>query len=182
MPTQNCTYKSITLAAGEQFILPPGAEIVATTNGLSDYTSTCPKPSTLESFVCYKFKFSGAESRIDRNTENWDDSGNFMVTGINVSGVYYPFASTLQGYNVNRTSWETQMNGIPGFNGLFLFFNNPIEGEDNGRTRGWTLQISFNTLPSIGDNLEFKISTRTEFQGDFSGQFTTAYVKGDVCT
>ena len=49
--TQNCIYKSVTLAAGEQFTLPPGAEIISATD-INSFTSTCPKPTTLDTFVC----------------------------------------------------------------------------------------------------------------------------------
>ena len=44
-----------------------------------------------------------------------------------------------------------------------------------------TNEVRFLTIPSVGDNMEFKISTIVQFQSPFSGSSTVAYVKGERC-
>lgn len=67
--TVPCTtkYTSVTLSAGESYILPPGATIISATDP-SALTSVndCFDPSTLETPVCYEFAFG-------RDADNNDD-------------------------------------------------------------------------------------------------------------
>jgi hypothetical protein len=177
--TPPCIFKSVTLIAGEQFTLPPGAEIVSSTAGVDNIKSTCPLPDTLETPVCYKFRFSGADDDNSGDTENWEVDTNFAVNGIVLSGIYYPFASVVPG-SYPATTFQTEMTSLPGFNGLFTSFSRTFAGS-GGANRGWTNEVRFLTIPSVGDNLEFKISTRVEFQSPFSGTSTVAYVKGERC-
>lgn len=165
--TQNCTFKSVTLAAGEQFVLPPGAEIVAATNGLEDYTSTCAKPTSLESPTCYSFRFSGRYSERGNYTENWEsdssDKLNYSVTGITVDTIYYPFTTAFQG-TTNQATVLAALNTTP-FTGMFTSFNN-IGGGDN---HSWTNGFTFATIPSIGDTMYFEIQTEIQNQNPFTG-------------
>ena len=178
---QNCTYKSVSLLAGEKFILPPGAEIVAATNGLSDYTSTCAKPSSLEVPTCYKFRFSGADND-NSATENWEVDRNFAVKGIMIDNVYYPFynGTAVVAGSAPATDFQAAMNSITALSGLFTTFSRDFYGSGGDNT-GWTNIVKFTTIPSIGANLSFVISTRTEYQGAISGTSTVAYTKGEVC-
>lgn len=187
MPTQNCTYKSITLAAGEQFILPPGAEIVTTTNGLNDYTSTCPKPSTLETLKCYKFRFSGADGdSASFRRENWEgpggDGDNFSVDGITLNDIYYPFSFNIQAWQ-DAASWTTVINSIPQFSGIFTNITSAFDDDrSSGANRGWTTVVTLTTISSIGDNMFFNISTLINDQSTVpDGSLTKAYVKGEIC-
>jgi hypothetical protein len=106
--TQNCTYKSVKLVAGEQFILPPGAEIVSTTNGLEDYTSTCPKPSTLD--VTKRFRVQW-EIKTDDNNNRTDPWENATITGVSIGGTYT----------------ATSINGISGQTDLQNFLQNTVQ-------------------------------------------------------
>jgi len=185
--TTPCVYKSITLAAGEQFTLPPGAELVASSAGIAAVKSTCALPDTLEEPVCYKFKFSGAEQDGGNATQNWSDAGNFQVKGIVVNGIFYSFPNiiylTQSGTARQALTWSDAMNGIPQFSGLFTFLNgDPVYGDENDTPgAGFTYQVAFNTIPSIGDTLEFQSSTVTETQAPFSGLTTIVYTKGTRC-
>ena len=176
--SSNCLYKSVTLAVGETFTLPPGAQIVSASGGLESFTSTCPKPTNLETPACYKFRFSGAnhDNGSDR-TQNWEDQGNYFVEGILVNDVFYSFASSIQGLQ-SASAYQTAMNTITQFTGLFTNFGNTIG--DESRQGGWTNQVNFTTLPSIANNMSFRVRTRTEWQSPFTGS-TYAYVKGDPC-
>jgi hypothetical protein len=149
--TQNCTFKSVTLAAGEQFILPPGAEIVATTNGLEDYTSTCPKPSSLETIQCYKSAFADV-----------DELGGHLpaycvvtIQGININGSLYPFTT---GFTFNTiyipSSFVTGLTSAINTTLIGSLITN-ITVTGNYQTNGEYFTFTFNTLSSIGTNMVF---------------------------
>lgn len=184
---QNCTYKSVSLLAGEKFVLPPDAELVSSSAGITAITSTCALPNTLEQTVCYKFKFSGSENINSNTNPNWEQDNNFQVKGIVVNGLYYPFANYIQlgGSGASSSSfstWLTALNSTP-FNGLFNFENgNPVYGNESSKSNGFTLQVAFNVIPSIGSTLEFLSTTITQYQGpDFAGETTSIYTKGEPC-
>jgi len=186
-PTPSCVYKSVTLAAGEQFTLPPGAELVASSAGIAAVKSTCALPDTLEEPVCYKFKFSGGENENSSSAQNWEQDDNFKVKGIFVNGLYYPFANLIQLGGLTSSSslsstWLTALNSIPQFNGLFTFLNgNPQYGNEGAFGNGFTLQVAFSVIPSVGDSFEFVSFTSTQYQAPFSGEFTEIYTKGVRC-
>jgi hypothetical protein len=181
----SCSYQTITLSAGEQFVLPPGATIIAATdtNLISSQNDCAGDLQNLEEFTCYSFRFSGALSDDDGRTENWDDQ-NFYVNGITIQGVYYPFTSSIQGWQ-GATSFETALNGITALSGLFNSVANNF-GYDSvflGASRGWTNVVTLNTIPSIGDVLEFNVSTVTIDQTvvpDGSSSFAT--IAGEPCS
>lgn len=185
IPTvDSCIYKSVTLAAGEQFNLPPEAVLVSASN-TNAITSNCAIPP-LETPVCYFFRFSGSEDD-GASTRNWALNGDFTVTGIVLNGVYYEFASPIVltefGSSRQAVTWSNAMNGISQFNGLFTFsYGNPVYGNQSGvgSNNGFTYQVTFSTIPSIGDNLEFKFTTGVQFQDPLNGD-TTAYSRGQRC-
>jgi hypothetical protein len=173
----NCLYKSVTLAVGETFTLPPGAEIISSSGGLESFTSTCPKPTNLETPACYKFRFSGANHDTgSARQQNWEEV-NYFVDGIFVNDIYYPFTSSIAGYT-GASTFRTAMNSITQFTGIFTNFGNIIG--DESRQGGWTNQVNFTTIPSVGDNMYFKVRTGTQWQSPLNGN-TDAYVKGDPC-
>lgn len=185
--TPPCIYKSVTLAAGEQFTLPPGAEIVSASAGLDSIKSTCALPDTLEEPVCYKFRFSGSEPDDGNSFRNWELDDNFIVRGIVVNGISYDFANDIKlsesGPSAFIGTWNTALNGIPQFNGLFTFLNgNPVFGDEapGGNNNGFTIQLAFSVIPSIGDNLEMKSLTIANFQSPNTGA-TYIYTKGERC-
>jgi hypothetical protein len=185
--TPPCIYKSVPLAAGEQFTLPPGAEIVSASAGLDSIKSTCALPDTLEEPICYKFRFSGSEPNDGLSARNWELADNFYVRGIVVNGITYDFANDIQLSESGPSSligtWSAALNGIPQFNGLFTFLNgNPVFGDEapGGNSNGFTIQLAFSVIPSIGDNLQMKSFTSANFQYPLNGT-TFVYTNGDRC-
>lgn len=80
-PTLNsCIYKSVTLAAGEQFNLPPGATLVSTTNN-SAITSNCPIPP-LDVTKRYRIQWE-LEACDNDHTDSWE---NGVFTGVRIGG------------------------------------------------------------------------------------------------
>jgi hypothetical protein len=83
----SCIYKSVTLAAGEQFNLPPGAVLVAATDATA-ITSTCPLPDELAGPICGTF-FVVID--VDSNSGHPNDEENFRINNINVGGTIIDF-------------------------------------------------------------------------------------------
>jgi hypothetical protein len=51
-----CIYKSVTMSAGETFVLPPGAEIISVSD-LGAITNSCPDPLPTEELSCYRISW-----------------------------------------------------------------------------------------------------------------------------
>lgn len=79
-----CIYKVITLQTNEQVVLPPGAEIISASGGLESFTSTCPKPSELPPYVCYRFRTPVQGTDVDGGNNEHRIIG-FRIGGIQVS-------------------------------------------------------------------------------------------------
>lgn len=142
--TSPCIYKTVPLLVGETFTLPPGAEIISSSGGLQAITSTCPLPKDLETPVCYVFMYAQVY-KAGNKTPPYDD---VYMTGIRVNGVSYPFANWLD-TDASVSQWNSAINSTP-FAGVILF-KNGISHSRSGA--GMTAKFSFQTIPSIGDNL-----------------------------
>ena len=159
----NCIYKSVTLAVGEVFTLPPGAEIVSTSGGLQSFTSTCPKPTTLDTTKRYRIQWEINECS-NNTTHAWE---NGFFTGVSIGGG--PRATvTINGYNgqnllisflkdtintpfTNYTSGQRGPVGCAMY--FFIEFDSPsliaestifymkVEGRDPGTVTGTYMEI-----------------------------------------
>lgn len=159
----NCILKSITLAANEQFSLPPGAEIVSATGGLDSFNSTCPKPTSVEVPVTYEFVWAASQDSYSSATEMFEDNNNNRMLGIILNlNQEYRFSSPLEtqwygsDYNI-----QSRFNSITALSGLFtnavLFYQD--HDETVGINRGIGSLWRFTTIPSIGDNMEILFQT-----------------------
>ena len=174
-----CIYKSITLQPGESFTLPPGAILLGATDSTALTSNNgCLNLDNLETPQCYYFRFSGADEDDPGRTENWDQS-NFYVDGFYVGDTYYP--SSLGGGIPSTPFWTLILNALPG---VFTNINSAYDYDPVflGASRGWSATLTFDTIPSIGDNLRFSISTIAIAQGVVpSGSPTTYLVEGIKC-
>ncbi len=79
-----CIYKSVTMAAGETFVLPPGAEIISVSD-LGAITNSCPDPFPVEELKCYAITW----------VLNIDPEGARTVNAVvTQSGLPFPFPPT----------------------------------------------------------------------------------------
>lgn len=90
----NCIYKTVTLQAGEQFNLPPGAVIIGSSDS-SAFTSTCPIPDGEEA-ICY-VAATPSSNDCGSNSSYWEPTIGTNATtnlwGYEFNGVMVPFAS-----------------------------------------------------------------------------------------
>jgi hypothetical protein len=146
-----CIYKSVILAAGEKFTLPPGSTIIGATGGLSSVKSTCPLPDKLEDVICYFAVFQSTEEK-GGAIPPYD---SVRVDGIMINTVKYPFSTG--GFTFDRLSG----------NAFYNLLNSKLKTTPVGSAllnltvtnakvyNGEYYRFTFNTVPSIGDTLEF---------------------------
>lgn len=94
MATTTTIYKSVLLQPGEQFTLPPGAELISATD-TDSITSTCDI-SDLQGLNCYTFVFGNAGTDGDQSQlfeSETPDKSNVKIIGISVDGIDYLFNS-----------------------------------------------------------------------------------------
>lgn len=165
-----CIYKSVTLAAGEQFNLPPGAVLVAATDE-SAISSTCPIPE-LEELKCYIIA-AYASDEVGCGTGVWEGDANATISGITIAGTYY---SLNVGSNDSGSFYMDQVvnwiNSNPSYSGML---QNASYGRDwDGNCRGGVATLCFKTIPSIAENTYLHLNTSLVSPGN-SGIDTRAY-------
>lgn len=154
-----CSYKTITLTPGEQFILPSGAEIITVSDTTAlEVTNGCTALDKLEDYKCYISYFF---ETVDDGSQQ-DICGDTYVYGVHLNGVDYGF-STSRRLGKNRcnpcsslqTFLQDELNRI--VPGLFKDFHIVCE-YDTGR--GSVCAVNFKTLDSIAGskNAYFLIS------------------------
>lgn len=153
-----CIYKSVTLAANEQFTLPPGAEIVSATGGLDSFDSTCSKPTSIETPGCYGFILvarepSGNESRA------YDADDDLKYTGLYLNNTYYPFSSTFQ---FGSGTFVSSITSVPFGSLLTNFCTSSSNDTSRNSIKAY---IIFRTLPSIAKTLELRAETNSPNSG-----------------
>jgi hypothetical protein len=86
-------YRSITLADGESYVLPAGAELVGVSGSITS-DANCAGTASVETLTCY-IAAIGAFSNDNGNSEFGESEGNsstpLSIQGIYQNGVYTPF-------------------------------------------------------------------------------------------
>lgn len=150
-----CKYKSVTLNAGEQIILPPNAEIISVSSE-TGFTSDdgCYDFTKVESPVQYYIYWGGQYEDYGAGSQTQlFEKGNNYINGIKINGIYYGMGQT-DGNNTNTTNLQNNINAAIGDSIVTV---NAVEYEDDGGgddRRGWGYRITISTIPSIGDTLE----------------------------
>lgn len=129
---EQCKYKSVTMTAGEVFVLPPGAEVISVSD-LGAVTSSCPDPLPTEEMLCYRIAWItnidpegsktvpalvtlppfggglGAAHIVIPNTGNaWeqgdDDTNNLTISNISIAGTTFTCGATINDYTAIEAS------------------------------------------------------------------------------
>ena len=140
--TQNCIYKSVTLAAGEQFTLPPGAEIISATD-INSFTSTCPKPTTLDTFVCGSLQWGIQPISGGGGTAPFSVGGinppDTHCIGVKIGDVKYLFPSPISGDDITRI--PNTINSLTSLSGIFDVYSTDVYDSTNNRIRYITFDL-----------------------------------------
>ena len=149
----SCNYKSITLAAGEEFILPPGATIVSASDttaiGISNY---CTNLNDLEELECYNVLFVSADNH-DNGDTHLGEPTTHEIVGLHVNNTFYPYS--LRAADCGR--WETWRiadwisNHVELKNIIFPFYT----GNDGDCNNGGYGTMCFKIIPSLAADMYF---------------------------
>lgn len=154
-----CTdqYTSITLSAGESFVLPPGATVIGASDpGALTSVNDCLDLSNLETPECFGFTF------LETNETNNDVGFDVVyLQGLSIDAVGYPFSSALavdSGSFCNGCVPSALVNNFRNrvqalsIGVLFSNFNGYSDdwGGSNDKANVYTL--CWKTIPSFGTN------------------------------
>lgn len=163
------TYRSVTLAAGEQFNLPPGAELFATSD-ISAISSTCPIP-VLTSYARYCFRIV-IQNDASNRTEPWQNTA-VGSSGIFIGEQFFGFASgdgAAGDYYAIQGGLQTWLTRIPGLVGVF---RNTCVSTYSDRDYGDGCMTCFDAPISIAEILSLDYGTQ-----DFTG--TATYINTKI--
>lgn len=145
--------KSVTLQAGESFVLPPGATLIGTDNA-SNFTSTCELPE-LETLSCFGVVLAAFEN--DNADTEYFEQGTQYIKGFELSGVYYGFTADVVNTGANGTFDMTEL-----YNKMKALLPAIIDGNTGyagDATNGQRNYLVISTIPSVGNNLVLRIVT-----------------------
>lgn len=148
----SCEYKSVTLKAGQKFILPNGDVIIGATNP-NAIESTCDL-GTLEDLKCFVSIVSIAAD--DGNQSQFYEESSISMTGYRLNGTYVAFSQSYPTYDpgffTNNSALLDEIKKIPGVADV-------LYGYQSNYYRGTKHYFLIKTIPSIADNLELVATT-----------------------
>ena len=147
---ETCTFHTVTLLPGEQFNLPPGAEVISITDSGAITSNGCANLDNIETPVCYGFVIASHDDT-DSDTQVWVGDGsnpNIFYIGVYLGDIYYPFTASA-GYD--GTAIITQLEALS-FGSIMTGFCTSTSNDGTADSK--KSYIIFNTIPSIGDNLK----------------------------
>jgi len=144
-----CIYRSIALAAGESFVLPPGAELIGATDSTQlSAENDCANFDNLESISCFGTTWGDSNPGSGGQSPVYED---VFLYGITVNGVNYPFSSSVLDTGSTSTEILAALNETP-FGASFSDCDTSLSTDSN---RGNVLYVSFKTIPSIVEDFFF---------------------------
>ncbi len=154
-----CKYKSVTLNAGEQIILPPNSEIISVSSdtgftsddGCYDFTKV-ETPADYRIFWGGQFEENGIG--LGNQTQLYEKNNNY-INGIKINDIYYGL-SQIDGNtgNFTQSNLQSAINNAVG-DGIINVIEVLYDDDDaTNAWRGWTYRITIRVVSSIGDSLE----------------------------
>jgi hypothetical protein len=124
-PTTDCIYRSVTLQAGESYVLPPDAELVMV-DGVITSEANCAPTDNLEEVQCYiLYSLADNERGSDGRHpyEGGPDSGtyNTYISAVNIGSASY--SCSIVAGDAGDMFYESLVSFISGnsaLNGIFL--------------------------------------------------------------
>lgn len=200
----SCIIKSVTLAEGETFVLPPGAELIGATDpGAITSVNDCAPTDNLQTLACYTCIIGiGAE---DGNASQlWEaeptsgsGGGDVRLVGIanktslGTIDTLYNFTTTYDwldytglrangvGGSTAQTSLATDVMTLIGDLGVLSC----SVSQALNSSHYYNVYVTIVTFPSVAENLSLKVTTSATTSGLIIGFFkffptTEAYVQG----
>lgn len=169
--TTTCREKftSVTLAEGEQFVLPPGATLVSTTDVGALTHDGCLDTSQLEELVCYEIAIMSADIEINGSPFANNDGSDYIIQSFVINGTEYP-VNALNSRNDDYGYFELNylindiQNPTFGLNGMLI---EPCWGWvcDDNANQGCQSILVFKAIPSIAKEMYIKTYTNIDDGG-----------------
>lgn len=167
-----CTdkYTTVTLAAGEQFTLPPGATLVSATNINAITDDGCLDREQLEELECYALVLTASADFFPSSENPWDNN-HVYISKITINNIDYTVGTISTSSPGDYGDWvtigqiENAINANPEISGLFSDFNY-VFAHNGAGGQGGTGSICFKTIPSIGDNMTVTVRSTVETIND----------------
>lgn len=160
-----CPIRSITLQAGESYVLPPGAEIISATDiDLIESTNDCANLDNVEDLNCYIFVLIGAKEE-GSDSNPWQGDSETQVNSLTVGQIIYSNVTTIMGdagdYFTDRLA--SIISADQNLNGILLDPTSAwaVDTETSpNNTRGAVATLCFKTVPSLAAQMYLTIQTR----------------------
>ncbi len=163
-----CAYRSLQLSPGEQFVLPPGAELIGATDPDS-IQSLCADTDALEEMQCYVAMLATVPG--DTNNDYYD-CVNQHLEGYELNGVFTPFTPHFSNDQLAcRFNSQAILNKLKELLPAVVATSYAWAGDSDGEKN----YLVIKTIPSIGSNLVFRWST----EAAVSGQMSTVLFKAN---
>lgn len=158
-----CAYRSITLQAGESYVLPPGAEIISATDPtLIESVNDCANLDNIEELQCYIFVLIGGKNLgLYTPTVPWQSGSETQVNSLTVGQIVYSNVSATMGDagDYFTSSLASIINADQNLNGILLDVTSQWQ-DDDGSDRGAVATLCFKTVPSLASQMYLTIQTR----------------------
>ena len=150
-----CITNTITLVPGGIFVLPPGSEIIGTSD-VSSIQSVCADLTKIEQSVCYILSFGGFNNAQAGATQYSDNSAQF-IRGYVYNGNYVEFANPIINNNINgsfdmNVLRDNLVKAFPAIIGTTVGY----KLDSNGSRQNSMSILAIKTYPSIANNLQIR--------------------------
>lgn len=156
----SCIIKSVTLAAGESYVLPPGAELIAAsnTNLITVSPVECTPTDNLETFTCYIFAMVGHANNQYVGSAAWTDETS-RINEFHVGGVINPIDVHMNSKGVwDVLALRSWMITNPAVSGLFLDITTSAgSSEYLLANSGGVSTLCFKTIPSVASSMYLSV-------------------------
>jgi hypothetical protein len=148
------TYKSVTLAPSESYILPAGATILSVSNSAIYLSENgCAPLDNVEPLTCYGFILAVRSDNRPNRSQPYDMDEDTRYDGVYLNGVFYPFGSGPLTWGGSGPTIYDAFSSLP-FSSVLLGVT--ASAASDGFRNSTKNYIIFKTFASIGDNLELR--------------------------
>lgn len=187
-----CIIKSVTLAEGETFVLPPGAELIGATDpGAITSVNDCAPTDNLQTLACYTC-IIGVGAEDGNASQLWEaeptggsGGGSLRLTDIanrtslGLADTFYAFTSTFDwldysGFRANGGVGAPALDALEAevmtlIGDLGVISCNVTQAINS--TNYQNLYVTIVTFPSVAENLSMRVRTSATISGEIVGFF-----------
>jgi hypothetical protein len=157
--------KAITLAPGESYVLPPGADVLSVSvPGVVTAEKGCTDLENLEELTCYIFVTVGHQKTPGGgfSTPNFPwEADKASITGININGTEYPLTANMTNSGLFDLGVVQSFMAVnTSVQGMFIAPNiQHAFGNSGPINRGGVMTLCFKTIPSVAKDIYLNVQS-----------------------